>query len=377
MRVLVSGMIAGDPSQGGATWAVLQYLVGLRRLGHDVVFIEPLRAPPQGRPLAATTNAGYLRHVADAFELEHAVLLRAGTRETAGLPYRRLVELARGADLLLNVSGLLRDEDLLEQVPVRAYLDLDPGFNQVWHAQGIDMGFDRHTHHVTVGQEVGSPGCPVPDLGLEWIGWLPPVVLSHWPVADEPPRHEFTTVGHWRSYGSAEHHGLVLGQKAHSLRALLPLPARAGARFELALAIHPAEERDLAALREHGWTILDPQDVAASPDAYRAFVAGSRAEFGLAKQGYVSSRSGWFSDRSACYLASGRPVLAQDTGFGRHLPTGSGLLAFTTLDEAAAGVEDIRARYREHARAAREVAEEHLDAERTLPALLDRLGAGR
>jgi hypothetical protein len=194
-------------------------------------------------------------------------------------------------------------------------------------------------------------------------------------VEEAPPRHDaYTSVGNWRSYGSIEHGGIHYGQRAHSLRGLIDLPGRVAARFQLALAIHPGEVADLDALQSNGWELLDPGALAGTPAAYAEFVRGSRAELCVAKGGYVESGSGWFSDRSACYLASGRPVVAQDTGFGRRLPTGEGLLAFVTAADAAAAVESVEADPGRHRAAARAIAEEHLDSRRVLSALLERLG---
>lgn len=368
MRVLVSGMVAGEPRQGGAAWAVLQYVLGLRRLGHEVVLVEPVETlQPQ--------SVEYLRAVSERFGLEGAALVAA---DGAGTPLDRaqLRELARGSDLLLNVSGMLTDPELLEAVPVRAYLDLDPFFNQVWQQQGAEMRFEGHTHFVTVGLEIGGPDCEVPTLDLPWITSLPPVVLDEWPLAGERAARPFTTVGHWRSYGPIELDGRRYGMRAHSLRELIELPGRCGGEFELALGIHPGDGEDIAALEEHGWRLVDPAAVAATPDSYRDLIRSSEAELGIAKEGYVRSRSGWFSDRSACYLASGRPVVAQETGFGRHLPTGRGLLAFADVDEAAAAVEEVRAHPQAHAEAARQIAEGYLDSDRVLGRLLEELGGG-
>ncbi len=198
-------------------------------------------------------------------------------------------------------------------------------------------------------------------------------MLERWPVADRIETDAFTTVANFRAYGSIEQDGVRYGQKAHSLRALLGLPTRTDERFALALDIHP-DEPDLAALREHGWELLDPRRVAGSPDDYAAFVRGSKAEIGIAKEGYVVSRCGWFGDRSAAYLASGRPVVAQDTGFGERLPIGAGLFAFAGTDDVLAAIEAIRFDYGRHARAARAIAEEHLDSRLVLTRLLRELG---
>jgi hypothetical protein len=367
--VIVSGMIAATPGQGGATWAVLQYLLGLRRLGCAVHFVEPL-----DRPHVPTSMVEYMRDVMTRFGLEGRWALLPAGGEPVGISRRELRQAARDAELLLSVSGMLTDPEMVDVVAVRAYLDLDPAFNQLWHAaEGVDMRFDAHTHFVSVADAIGRPGCPIPDCGREWIPTLPPVVLQEWPMVPGTPRRSLTSVGHWRSYGSIHHDGLHYGQKAHSLRPLIDLPARSGVDFELALGIHADEVRDLAALREHGWHLLDPQEVAATPDDYRRFVQGSWAEFGLAKLGYAMSNSGWFSDRSACYLASGRPVIAQDTGFDRRLPTGAGLLSFTTVEDVLTAIDQLDSDYERHREAAREIACERLDSDRVLALLLERL----
>jgi hypothetical protein len=376
LRVIVSGMVAGDPYQGGASWAVLQYVLGLRRLGHEVVLVE--QHEPDGDdasvPFRETPSAAYFEQVVARFDLaSSAALLRAGTTETIGLPYARLRHFAGRADLLLNISGILSDPDLISGIGVRAYLDLDPVFNQLWHESGIDMRFDAHNRFVTVGQALGTPDCPVPTGEREWIATLPPVVLDRWPAAGGLGDESFTSVGNWRGYGSVEHDGVHYGQRVHSMRLFMELPRRTEARFRLALAIHPGEVRDLEALAENGWQLVDPVEAAGTPERYERFVRRSMAELGIAKSGYVLSRSGWFSDRSACYLASGRPVLAQETGFSRFLPAGEGLLAFETVDDAVAGVEAIRGDYPRHARRARELAEDLLDSDHVLALLLDRL----
>jgi hypothetical protein len=372
-------MIAADPYQGGATWAVLQYALGFRRLGHDVFFVEPVSAKavrPACAALADTENAAYFRRVVADFGLaERSALLLAGTRETVGLPHAEVVRAAGRADVLVNISGLLTDAAIAGRIARRVYLDLDPAFNQVWHTQGVNVRFAGHTHFATIGLALGRPECPVPTCGREWVTTVQPVVLEHWPVATEIVHDALTTVGNWRAYGSVEFGGAFYGQKAHSLRPLYGLPRRTDERFLLALAIHPGETKDLAALSENGWGLLDPARVAATPADYGRFVRGSKAEFGLAKSGYAASRCGWFSDRSVCYLASGRPVIAQETGFGHFLPTGKGLFAFETADDVLAGIDALRRDYAGHARAARGLAEEFFDSDKVLSRLLQQVGA--
>ena len=219
---------------------------------------------------------------------DDAALLVSGTTETVGVAYARLARAAAGADLLLNVSGMLRDDRLVGGPRLRAYLDLDPAFNQLWHAvEGIDVGLDRHERFVTVGLALGEPECPVPTCVREWIKTLPPVVMADWPAAGDPPASAaFTTIANWRGYGSIDWNGVRYGQKAHSLRPLLELPERTPERLLLALAIHPDEVADVEALGRHGWELIDPVEAAGTPDRYADFVRGSKGELGIAKSGY-------------------------------------------------------------------------------------------
>jgi hypothetical protein len=369
--VIVSGAIAGAQGQGGAVWAVLQYLLGFQRLGWEVVFVEPHDLDrPWSRSTVRACSAVLDRHGVPTW-----ALVDPTSGETAGLDRTALKACAAAADLLINVSGMLTDPDVLDHVPVRAYLDLDPAFVQLWHdIEGIDMRLDGHSHFVSIADVIGDPGCPIPTCGREWIPTLPPVALDEWPVAGAHRDEALTTVANWRGYGSIDHDGIRYGQKAHSWRPFTDLPARSGHRFAPALAIHRDETDDVRALREGGWTLLDPAVVAATTDDYRDFVRGSWAELAIAKSGYVLSGSGWFSDRSACYLASGRPVIAQDTGFTRRLPTGQGLFAFADSDDVIAALDELRADYEAHRHGARRIAEEHLESDGVLTALLARLG---
>jgi hypothetical protein len=378
MRILFSGMLAGVPGQGGAAWAVLQYLLGLRRLGHTVYFVEPLDAAalqPAGANLPNSINAACFRNIVDEFGFEgSAALLLKNTRDTVGLCYDTLKRVVAGADVLINVSGMLTDQELLSRVSQRVYLDLDPGFIQLWHLQGIDMHLDGHTHFLTIARAMGQPDCRVPTCGRTWITTFQPVVLEQWPVAERTHNNALTTVANWRGYGSVEHDGIFYGQKAHSLRRFMHLPRQAACKFRLALAIHPDEVRDLQALRENGWELVDPKEVAGAPQDYREFIQASKAEFGIAKSGYETARTGWFSDRSICYLASGRPVLAQETGYSRYLPTGEGLFSFASCDDVLHAIEELNRDYSRHARAAREIAEEYFNSDRVLNSLLQQLG---
>lgn len=373
LKIVLSGMVAGDPHQGGATWAVLQYALGLRELGHEVAIIEPIQPTslrPCGAQLAESINAQYFHAVVKQFELDSSALVLMGTRETFGSEYGELLHIAKGADLLINISGMLTDEALIRPIPVRVYLDLDPAFVQLWHTQGINMRFANHSHFVTIGQNIGRPECRVPTCGVNWLTTLQPVVLSHWHQSVEPIQPVLTTVANWRGYGSIEFEGTFFGQKAHSIRRLIQLPTSLDVPVQIALDIHPDEEKDLRALQENNWHVVNPQTVASTPNEYRRFIQRSWAELGLAKHGYVEAHCGWFSDRSACYLASGRPVLAQDTGLTGTFMDRPGLFSFRTIEDVVAGVDELKQDYAGNCRGAREIAQEHFRSDLVLTRLL-------
>jgi hypothetical protein len=255
-------------------------------------------------------------------------------------------------------------------------VDIDPGFTQLWHHQGLaDVGIDAHDLHFTIGELIGTPGCPVPTDGIEWCPVKPPVVLSDWPAVSDPELDRFTTVASWRGpFGPIEHAGHTYGLKVHEFRRFMELPLRSDLRFEIALDIHPADDTDRQALIDAGWALVDPRAASGEPDAFRGYVQGSGAEFSVAQGVYVDTRCGWFSDRTTRYLASGRPALVQDTGFSELLPTGDGLVPFRTFEEAVAGAAEIAARYAEHCTAARRLAEEYFASDRVLARFCERAG---
>jgi len=279
---------------------------------------------------------------------------------------------------LVNVSGHLTIKEIASGPRTRLYLDLDPGFTQAWHADGsLDFEIAEHDHYATVGLNVGKPGCAIPDCGIRWIPTLPPVLLDQWPVTPVPPGSpRFTTVASWRSpYGQLELDGRTMGLKHHQFRRLIELPERVGgAGFELALEIHQGDDADREALERHGWALVEPRVVAATPQGFRDYVSASTAEFSVAQGVYVESGSGWFSDRSAAYLAAGHPALVQDTAIGADLRPQEGLLTFSTLDGAVASAERIAADPSVHAAAARHFAERHLDSDLVIAGLLAAIG---
>jgi hypothetical protein len=380
--VIVAGSLAQRPHVGGHAWVFLQYLLGFQRLGWDVHFVDRLEpemcVDEAGLPVPfeGSANVRYLARVMNGFGLDGRwTLLYDKGRQVAGTPREEAVERASRSTMLLNVMGFLDDQEILAAAPLRVFLDIDPGFGQMWQELGLHALFQNHDRYVTVGERIGQAGCTIPTCGIDWVTTKPPVELSEWPVTDSTDRRRFTSVASWRgAWGPLEYRGRIYGLRVHEFRRFLELPSTTPAAFEVALEIDDADGNDLRRLNQHGWSLVDPRDAAGDPWRYRAYVQESGAELMIAKNMYVDTRSGWFSDRSACYLASGRPVLAQDTGIGDQLPCGEGLVTFATVEEAAARVSEMLGAYERHSRAARELAEEHLAATQVLPKLVSALG---
>jgi hypothetical protein len=379
--VVVGGAVANKLHNGGEAWVRLSWIRGLQQLGFDVWFVEQIDAATcvdaSGAPatFAESENRRYFEEVMAEFGLsERAALLYEDGRESAGPGLEQLADVAAAAELLVNVSGHLRVPELTRRLRRKAYVDLDPGFTQFWHADGWD-GLAGHDTYFTVGENIGRPGCDIPTCGIEWHGVPPPVVLGDWQPAPDGALGAFTTVGAWRgSFGVIERDGHTYGLKVHEFRKVMELPTKVPHRFEIALEIYPGDDRDRESLEANGWNLIRPDEAVRGPLAFRRFVQQSGAEFSVAQGIYVDTHSGWFSDRSVRYLASGRPALLQDTGFSDNYPVGEGLVAFRDLAEAAAGADRIAADYEAHRAAARNLAEERFDSDKVLPRFLAQAG---
>jgi glycosyltransferase involved in cell wall biosynthesis len=357
--------------RGGSAMYVLQFLEGLRRLGHHVLFVEFLSDPPE--PGAVRYFEEVLR---EWWSLERSALILEPARESlAGVGVAAVSEAGREADALITIAAHYRREPwpLLEAIRPRILFEQDPGYTHLWAAEQdpVDV-FGEHDAYFTVGANVGTPRCALPTLGIEWRALFHPVVLEWWSAERPVVRDRFTTVASWRDYGYLEWDGRVLGPKCEEFRRFLGLPGLAGEAVELALEIDP-EDPDRAELERQGWRLEDPE-IVATPGRYMDYVSGSLGELSCAKGGYVGTRSGWFSDRSECYLAAGRPCVLQTTGFEDVLPTGEGLFAVGTAAEAAEAMQEVRGDYARHSAAAREIAREHFDSDLVLTRML--AGAG-
>ncbi|HET9197331.1 MAG TPA: hypothetical protein VFN92_03655 [Solirubrobacterales bacterium] len=367
--IVVAGALAAKPGNGGEAWVRLSWVLGLRRLGYDAWLLE------EADPGTARDGRRFFRAEAERHGLGERAVLLGDEEEPLG---RDAVEdLARSAVALVDISGNLREPGLRERFRRRAYVDLDPGFTQIWHSQGL-LGdqLDGYDRHFTVGLNLGGEGCSVPLGGIEWVPLPPPVLLDRWRPDPDPGSGRFTTVATWRNpLGRLEADGRAFTLKHHQLRRFAALPGKVEASLEIALGIHPDEAAEAERLREAGWAVVDPAAVAGDSESYREYVRGSAAELSVTQGVYAEALTGWISDRSAHYLAAGRPAVVQETGSPPAYRDGGGLLTFADLDGAAAAVDAVLADYEGQRAAARRLAERCFDSDLVLGRMLEELGA--
>jgi hypothetical protein len=382
LRIVVTGLVATYPL-GGVSWDYLAYVDGLRRLGHVVLYLEDTGAWFY-RPADQTFSddaAPNLRYLAEAFAALGAPdtpwSVRAPDGRHHGLDAAAVARFCRAADLFLNLSGSCWLRDAYRGARCTAYLDSDPGYTQakLWAVEhgcatedqrfSVDL-IRRHDRFFTFAEHIAAPDCRVPAGGCDWRPTRQPVVLEHWPWAFDRRARRFTTVMSWKTEPAPPCiEGVSYGGKDVELLRFLAMPRHTPVELEVAVAGAAPRER----LTAHGWHVVDAHARSATMAQYRRYLQSSRGEWSVAKHIYIALRSGWFSTRSALYLASGKPVVVQDTGWSAHYPTGAGLFAFATIEEAAAALAAIEADYRRHCEAARAVAERELAA----PAVLERL----
>jgi len=404
LRIVITGLIAQHPRLGGITWHYLQFVLGLARLGHDVYYVEDSGEYPydldggaSGKDWNApdcSENVEHLRSVMARFGLEGRWAYRDAPRsQWHGLSDARRRDVLESADLLLNVSGTLEHPQHYRCIPRLVYIDTDPVVTQVKIAEGRPGFVERveaHDLHFSFGERIGDP---VPETGHRWRPTRQPIVLSEW-QPDAPAREVFTTVMNWTSYAPLRHAGRAYGQKDVEFKRFLEL-ARGVEPIPVEVALSrtqhvewEAEAQDLPPrfrdrvgeqpdwtprdLVEYaGFRVVDANVCCRGLDPYRDYIQSSRAEWSVAKNAYVQGRPAWFSERSACYLAAGRPVVVQDTGFGAVLPVGEGIVPFTTPEEAVEAVREVDGSYARHAEAARDIAATYFDSGTVLTRLVE------
>jgi hypothetical protein len=383
-RIVLAGYLVRNPL-GGYAWQAAHYLLGFARLGHEAWFYEDTgHYAPAYNPLTNEFGEAYdygLRATGDFLDRlglgERWVFVDVGKGTEHGPGSGRAAGLLRDADLLVNLAGVNRIVPEQRGGRPAAYIDIDPAATQIKAAEGdrlLRTILDEHAWLFTLGENIGTARSPVPTAGYTWHPTRPPVVLERW-TAPREPGEAYTTVGKWDApVPDLQFRGETFAwRKRTEWRTHLELPARTRARFEVAMDVESVAG-DAELLGEHGWAIADPRAVSADPWRYRDYICGSRGEFTVAKDLNVRLRSGWFSDRAACYLAAGRPAVEQDTGFGDVLPLGPGLHAFRSTEEAAAAIRAIEADWEAASVHAGALAHEYFAAERVLARLLDTIG---
>jgi len=385
-RIIVMGFMGSVPI-AGVIWQHIHYIVGLQRLGHDVYYIEDSARIPYN-PVTQT--------VADDFTYAGAILAKLGDRfgfsgrwafcarylpeaPGSGLPLPAIRRLYREADAILNVCGAQEfNEDLLESQRI-IYVESDPVVEQVRVDRGVAGTIEhlrRHYRLFTFGENVGTDLFPVPLHGMRWLPTRQPIVTDFWASPAPPPTGAvFTSVANWSTAGKkdVEWGGQTyLWSKSLEFMKFVDAPVRAGESFELATNIPDPATRAL--FQRNNWRIVPPDEMSIHLDQYCEYVRASKGEFTVAKDQYARLNTGWFSDRSACYLAAGRPVVTQETGFTRLYGGDKGLFGFKAMDEIVEAVQRINADYAAHSRSATEIAREYFEAQKVLTSLLDRAG---
>jgi hypothetical protein len=379
LRIVVLGYIVRGPI-GGMAWHHLQYVVGLARLGHDVLFLEesedfPSCYNPVTNEVGSNPSYG-LQFAQSAFERlgvgECWSFYDAPQQTWHGPAADRVLRSCGVADLLINISGVNPIRPWLAKIPVRVLIDTDPAFTQIRHitSNPARSRAAQHNAFFSFAESIESGESTIPDDGFPWQATRQPVVLDLWPVSDGPTSAPFTTVMQWESYPAIEFDGRRFGMKSESFDIIRQLPGRVAVPLEIALGCREGSiRRDL---RELGWRLVDPLAVTRDPWTYQEYLQNSLGEFSVAKHGYVVSRSGWFSEKTACYLATGRPAVVQDTGFSRHITCGAGLWAFHDAESAIDAIENVEKNYQKECRIAREIADEYFNSQKVLNSILDR-----
>jgi hypothetical protein len=374
VKIILAGTI-GRSGLGGQAWASLQYLLGFRALGHEVYYLEDCGDTTwvwdwekEEWNYNLAYPSAYVHSCLAPFGLGENWIYRTDS-DSRGLPLDRFKEICATADLLImRATPLWSWRKEYEGPRRRAFLDVDPGFTQVTLAngdQGWLAGINRAERRFTLAQRIGASDCPIPQTGGPWIPTLPPVFLPEWPVTGSTATH-FTSIMRWQGFRDVTHQGVAYGQRDQEFPNFLELPAATTQKFRIAQMGAKREE-----LESHGWEVVPGEKISRTASSYRGFIQQSRAEFSVPKNGYVKMRGGWFSDRSVCYLASGRPVVISDTGLD-WLPVGKGLLTFTNPAEAAEAVAQINAEYEAHQHGARALAENVFATDQVLPRFLEK-----
>lgn len=381
-KIIVQHFV-GQMPLAGIAWQAIQYILGLERLGFETWYIEDGGANPYDPRIDSVVmecayNVAYVRKMMERYGLGGRWAYWDAINDVYhGLARDKVRTLYRDANALINLCGATRLREEHMACPIRIMVDTDPVYEQIRYAKADNSArlyLDAHTHFFTYGENLGSPDCPIDLSGLDWRPTRPPIVLSEWPAAEGAPS-DFTTIATWENKGKNIEFGgetYVWSKHVNFVR-FFDLPQQAAdQRFTMAILTPSAQVT--GEIESHGWRVIDPRPISADMDTYRTFIQNSRGEFTVAKDIYVRPNSGWFSDRSACYLASGRPVVTMKTGFNKFYPAGEGLFQFTTMEEALEALRAINGDYARHANAARRIAADFFASDDVLSSLTNRAG---
>ncbi len=383
MKIICTAKIANTTV--GHIDHAMAYAVGMQRLGHEVYFMEQVGSnrctDDNGRqvPFAQWHGRLHFEAIAKSYGLwPRACLIYKQGEETYGMAFADAVKVAKQCDLLITRSGQIhKAPEIFDNAKCRTYFDGNPGKTQVlFHEQGSDFeeALDRYDNLFTLGLNIGSESCSAPTGTSQWHTHMRPVVLSMWPSRIHDKSERFTTISSWNGRTTFQWQGQNAGEKSDNWLSFVDLPQKVDQPLEIALRIDSNDpDKDRQEFCRKGWLLSDPEKMVTLDD-YRNFIGQSRAEFSVAHNRYVAFNTGWFSDRSAVYLASGKPVLVQSTGIEQSLPTGKGLLTYSTLDEAVDAINVINSDYPAHCKAAREIAEEYFDSDKVLTKILNQIG---
>jgi hypothetical protein len=380
MRIVVLGYIIRGPF-GGMSWHHLHYILGLKVIGHEVLFLEdsdsyPSCYDPVKNEMTSDPSYGlnYIRVLFEKYDLHRCwAYYNESTHTWYNRSATEVMKFCGAADIVINLSAVNPLREWWQKIPVKVFVDTDPLFTQVKSLGSAAAAsyLQEHTHFFSFGENIGKPYCGIPTLEIEWRPTRQPIYLPAWRPAPQKKTGKWTTVMNWDSYHAVTYSGKTFGMKSLSFNEYYNLPLLLQEeQFELAIGGANIPE---AKLNAHSWGVVNPLEVIPGVDAFQQYINESKGEWSVAKHGYVEAKTGWFSERTLNYMAAGKPVVVQDTGFTEFLPTGKGLIGFSSPKEVVESIKQVNADYNMHAKAARRIVEDHFESTMVLQSLLNKV----
>ncbi|MBA2760896.1 MAG: hypothetical protein H0U39_02860 [Segetibacter sp.] len=389
LKIVVGGLIGLYPT-GGATWDYIQYPLGLKLLGHDVYYIEdsmqyPVYQSDGDKWDDCTFGVEYIRKAMTSLEMGDRWAYRdVATDKLFGMSEQKLQQVCAEADVFINVSASTYMREEYERIPARIFIDTDPMFTQFQYYKSMEEGGDKaeyekkfmhsHTHFFTFGLNIGKEDCRLPMFDFNWKTTVKPTCINFWDNNNNTQsKFGFTSIINWVERPDFIYENESWGQKNKVIRTFEDLPSKVDQPFEIVIN-RPKDAITTAAIDQlglKGWSVLSPQDMIADKDDYRTFIQSSIGEFSISKETFIKSNSGWFSGRSACYLAAGKPVITQDTQWSKYIPAGEGLFGCNDMETAIEAVNEVSSNYVKHSKRAKEIGKEYFDSDKVLTNILN------